>query len=365
MPPPPANKPPVILGATPPVTADCTPPTGLSVKLEATVADPNGDALTVIWRANGAKVAEQTIPAGAPNAQTTVSLDHLYPAGNNNVTVTVTDNFSPSVTQTIAVTVIPDATAPVVTTVPAGVTVQADANGNAVVPDFRAQVVAADDCPGTLTVTQDPAPGSTVRGTTTVQLRVTDAAGNFTTVMVTLTVTAPAPPPPPPNAIFATFTQGGWGAKPSGNNPGTLLANNFTRVYPSGVTIGGSKTLRFTSASAVEIFLPAGGTASSLKSSAVNPRSGNVLAGQTLALELNARFSAAGITQSGLGSLKVASGKLAGYTVNQVLLLCNAVLGGNVGSLPPGVSISDLNNIATAINENYDNGTTNKGYLVH
>ena len=57
------------------------------------------------------------------------------------------------------------------------------------------------------------------------------------------------------------------------------------------------------------------------------------------------------------------TGKLAGLTVSQVLAMANAVLGGNTGVLPAGVSISDLNNVVDTINNNYDNGTTNNGYL--
>src|SRR5262245_22533782 len=56
-------------------------------------------------------------------------------------------------------------------------------------------------------------------------------------------------PPNPPNVC--TYTQGGWGAKPNGNNPASLLANNFIAVYPSGVEVGipgaGGYSMKFTS----------------------------------------------------------------------------------------------------------------------
>jgi hypothetical protein len=43
-----------------------------------------------------------------------------------------------------------------------------------------------------------------------------------------------------------TFTQGGWGSTPNGNNPGMLLQMKFSSVYPGGVVvIGGSKTFTF------------------------------------------------------------------------------------------------------------------------
>lgn len=171
------------------------------------------------------------------------------------------------------------------------------------------------------------------------------------------------PAPPPPSGPFTTYTQGGWGAKPSGNNPGALLARNFTPVFPQGVSIGGTYFLQFTSASAVQGFLPQGGTAGRLTASAVNPTrsSAGVFAGQLLAATLSVGFSNAGITRAGLAGLTVQSGPLAGYTVSQVLQVCNKVIGG--GSLPPGVSLSDLNNTLDNINQNFDNGTSNKGYL--
>jgi hypothetical protein len=86
-----------------------------------------------------------------------------------------------------------------------------------------------------------------------------------------------------------------------------------------------------------------------------------VFAAEVLALRLNVDFSNAGITKTGLASLHVAIGPLAGSTVAQVLAIAHSVLGG--GALPSGMSLSDLNNVCDAINNNFDNGTTNNGYL--
>jgi hypothetical protein len=143
-----------------------------------------------------------------------------------------------------------------------------------------------------------------------------------------------------------------------------VLQANFARVYPGGsVSIGGTLKLTFTSAVAIEGFLPQGGTPSVLLMSASNPTSSaaGVLAGQALSLQLAVDFSNAGVTKAGLGALKVVSGKLAGQTVTQVLALANSVLGG--GALPTGISISDLNSVLDSMNQNYDGGTVNKGYL--
>lgn len=167
------------------------------------------------------------------------------------------------------------------------------------------------------------------------------------------------------NDGYTTYSQGGWGSKPSGNNPGALLARHFSTVYPSGVVIGGTYTLTFTSASDVEKFLPAGGPSKPLTASAVNPTksaAGNIAA-QLLALRLATDFSAAGITKRGLGSLVMQSGPLAGRTVNQILDLANAVVGGQPSALPTGLSISGLSSILESLNLNYHEGTVNEGLL--
>jgi len=170
---------------------------------------------------------------------------------------------------------------------------------------------------------------------------------------------------------FVTYTQGGWGAPPNGNNPGALLAAKFSTVYPGGsVSVGGTKKLKFTSQPAIEVFLPAGGTPSTLATQSAatvtNPVSSvaKVFGGQVLSLQLSVDFSNAGITRTGLGALKIASGPLIGQTVAQVLALANTVLGGNTGALPSGMTISNLNDILTACNENFDGGTVNNGFLV-
>uniref|UniRef100_Q01UF3 Ig family protein n=1 Tax=Solibacter usitatus (strain Ellin6076) TaxID=234267 RepID=Q01UF3_SOLUE len=162
---------------------------------------------------------------------------------------------------------------------------------------------------------------------------------------------------------YVTYTQGGWGASPNGNNPGTLLKNSFGKVYSGGsVSIGsGSKKLTFTSAAAIEGFLPQGGTPGVLGASATNATSSTagVFAAEVLALELSVDFSNKGITPGGLANLKLNSGPLAGQTIGQVLALANSVLGG--GSLPSGLTVSGLNDIVNSINNNFDNGSTNGG----
>lgn len=165
--------------------------------------------------------------------------------------------------------------------------------------------------------------------------------------------------PPPTNLV--TVTQGGWGSPPNGNNPGKLLATNFAAVFGvGGVTIGcASHQLQFTSAAAIEAFLPQGGPPGVLTQTFVsNPTSrtsAGVFAGQVLALALNVAFSNAGKLPSGLAGATIASGPLAGQTVAFVLNLANNVIGGCTTLPASGVtSVSQLNDIVDAINNSFD-----------
>ncbi|MEN6645470.1 MAG: SdrD B-like domain-containing protein [Armatimonadia bacterium] len=163
---------------------------------------------------------------------------------------------------------------------------------------------------------------------------------------------------------FTTYTQGGWGAKPNGNNPGVTLHANFDTVYPDGLRLGSNHWLQFDTAQEITDFLPQGGTAGTLINNYDPPKKrteAGVFAGQVLALRLNVDFSAAGLTRTGIGSLVIQKGPLAGTSVSDFLGLCEQVLGGDSDDLE--YSLADLNDAATSINENYDNGTTDNGFL--
>jgi hypothetical protein len=182
-------------------------------------------------------------------------------------------------------------------------------------------------------------------------------------------------------SAYTTFRQAGWGTKPKAGNAGALLVQYFDFLYPNDLTIGGTFTIVETSANAVLDFLPQEGKPVPLKADYVDPlakplvkvtkyarrfahhRKLGSLAGETLALELNVRFSAFGLTRAGLGGLHLATGKLKGYTVDQVLAMANTVLGG--GALSPLLkNYDELEDIVEAINENFRAGVVNKGYLI-
>jgi hypothetical protein len=165
-----------------------------------------------------------------------------------------------------------------------------------------------------------------------------------------------------------TYTQGGWGASPAGNNPGTYLHANFSSAFAEGLTVGCAPDnfyLRLTSAQAVTNLLPTGGKASALTAIATNPASiKNVLVGQIVALKLSVGFDLYdanfGESPVPLGAMIIGSGAFKGITVYQFLSIAEQVLGG----CNTQFTATQVNDAAAAINENYDNGNTNKGFLV-
>jgi hypothetical protein len=175
---------------------------------------------------------------------------------------------------------------------------------------------------------------------------------------------------------YRTQTQGGWGADCHGGNNGCLRDNNWNAAFPSpqGLVIGGTYTITFTSSHAVAVFLATGGTPDVLAQDYVNPvgdTDAGVFAGQVTALAISLRFSEIGVPDFGpLGSLyylspsSLSGEPFSGMTVQQLFILANEVMGGNLGALPSGTTVPDLSDVITDINENFDNGTDNNGNLV-
>lgn len=193
-------------------------------------------------------------------------------------------------------------------------------------------------------------------GVGTYTVTVTDANGCVGTKTVSIAVES--------CSGFKTYTQGGWGGPPSGNNAGVYLTQKFALAFPSGLTVGCTKTLKLTTAAAVTNFLPSAGAPAALTANLVNPTNyNNTLAGQVVALKLNVVFDAYDPNFSPsttlLGNLIIGSGTFAGWTVNQLLEEANKKLGGCTSSY----TLSQLNVAVTAVNENYDNGTSNNNYL--
>ncbi|HWA84471.1 MAG TPA: hypothetical protein VG820_13600, partial [Fimbriimonadaceae bacterium] len=157
-------------------------------------------------------------------------------------------------------------------------------------------------------------------------------------------------------SCFYSDTQCGWGTLPRCYGQ-TFLSSHFTDVYSTNpVVVGGINTLTFTTARAIQDFLPQNAPVRVLTSSAVDPHSSRLsdLAGNVLALKLNVDFSDAGVTTAFFGSLHLLTGPLAGMTVRDVLALGNQALGGDLSGLPNGVNLCDLNDVIERINQNFE-----------
>jgi len=184
---------------------------------------------------------------------------------------------------------------------------------------------------------------------------------------------------------FMTFTIGGWGAAPTGGNPGSRLHAAFISIYGDfasnsnagveyGVAGSGSNkyTATFRTAQAVTDYLPNGGGSGILTGDLVNPITtpAGTLGSQLLAVRLGRDFSVAGITgfKNGLGSLKYinAASPFNGKTVDQILSYADNYVGGTNSpftGLSPTPTAAQLTTALTDINENYDNGTVDRGHL--
>jgi hypothetical protein len=256
--------------------------------------------------------------------------------------------------------------------VPANVTVECHA-----VPAVP-NVTATDNCGSAVVTYLGAATNGTAPCNYTIvrSWKAADACGNAVTNKQTITVrdtTRPAITCPPNMTVsnfmlFCGYTQGGWGTKPSGNNPGSILAQNFTRVYPGGfVEIGipgaSGYSVKLTSASAVQAYLPDGSTPQALQSDVINPvtTAAGVFGAQILSCRLNVDFSDAGLTGGSTGTLgdlvySETGSPLNGKTVREILAIANTALGGgNISAY--NISISALSSLINQFNIGFDGCT--------
>src|SRR6266508_656707 len=142
---------------------------GVSVQ----VADPNGDALAVLWKVDGVTVRTDTVPASQNT--TTLTLNQTYGSlGNHVAAVTVTDTKSASANCSTTVTVVD--TTPAVITTSGDATVEATGPAGAVAT-FTAS--ASDAVDGAVTASCAPTSGSVFPiGDTLVTCSASDSHGN-------------------------------------------------------------------------------------------------------------------------------------------------------------------------------------------
>lgn len=161
---------------------------------------------------------------------------------------------------------------------------------------------------------------------------------------------------------YFTLTQGGW----SNNGAGKVRDQYFHLAFPTGLTVGGygGYTLKLTTAQAVKDFLPQGGTPAALTQNYIDPGSADIsiLLGQVVAVTLAVNFHQYVYTGSNtfaIGDLVITKGTFEGLTVNQFLVIANTAIGGGT----TGFSLSEINDAATQINENFVEGKRDRGFL--
>ena len=169
---------------------DTTAPTILSVpgpftaSSDANCQAPVPNVLSGVQASDGCTPANQLVLTQSPIAGTSLGL------GQHTIVVSVTDASGNTSTANVSFTVV-DTTAPSITSAPSSLTVSANAQCLASVPNVIPSIVAADNCTpaNQLVITQSPAAGTTLgHGQYTITVTVTDAAGNSTSQNIPFTV---------------------------------------------------------------------------------------------------------------------------------------------------------------------------------
>ena len=169
------------------VTVRDTTPPSLTVPLNVSV-EATGPMTAVTY---GTATASDSVSGVASISYSALS-GSLFPVGATTVFVTATDGRGNSVTKSFTVTV-KDTTAPVITTVPANVTMEA--TGPLTPVTFAPLATATDAVTASPTITYSVASGSGFSvGTTTVTVTATDAAGNHSSKTFTVTIKDTTPP---------------------------------------------------------------------------------------------------------------------------------------------------------------------------
>ncbi|MDX2043801.1 MAG: HYR domain-containing protein [Acidobacteriota bacterium] len=170
-------------------TYEATGPNGRQVNLLATASDPDNDPLSYQWFNFQTQIATVLTP------QVTL------PIGTHSLFLTATDSKGLSTSSSAFAVIVRDSTPPVISGVPADITIQATATEGIVVN--YTLPTALDQVDGVVGVTADKSPGSLFPvGETTVNFTAKDSRNNQATASFKVTVTPkpgdPPPPPPPP-----------------------------------------------------------------------------------------------------------------------------------------------------------------------
>jgi hypothetical protein len=88
------------------VTEECGSTSGNSIPLVASVADADGDPLTVTWEVDDVLVQTNDVPAGGPPTSAMVSFNSVYGVGSHTVRITVSDGTTLPVSCTTTVNIV-------------------------------------------------------------------------------------------------------------------------------------------------------------------------------------------------------------------------------------------------------------------
>lgn len=325
----------VTVSAAPSATITSSNGATICTNVGTVLSAPTGTGYTYVWRRNG------TVITGASSSTYSTST-----AGSYTVTVAVGTCSSTSAAYAVA------------TTAPPTITCSATTSGTLSV------TVSGGTSPYTYSWNTSPTQTTSsinvsTGGTYTVSVK--GANGCVSTCSVTYT---------PVTSVVCTGlrteAQGSWGAPNSSQS--AYMTSNFAAAFPAPnyLTIGcGSRLMRFTTPAAIITALPSYGSSGMIPSgTSVNPASpNNSFAGQLVTAKLNVRFdelypSFASATVL-LKNMVVASGPLAGMTVQQVIDAADLAIGG----CSSAHSVSNLNNALTQINNGYDQPGENSTFL--
>ena len=139
--------------------------------------------ITYQWQVsinNGTTFLNITDDATYSNSQTnTLSINSNISLNSNKYRCKLTNSIGETISNDANLTVLTDTESPIISSSHSNQTIDADANCEAILPDYTGDVTATDNCDDDLEITQNPTAGSTISGATnTVTLTATDDAGN-------------------------------------------------------------------------------------------------------------------------------------------------------------------------------------------
>jgi hypothetical protein len=264
-----------------------------------------------------------------------------------------------------------DRTAPLITCPPDRTIECSESTG----PANTGSATATDACSNPrLSYTDSFVPSCGRAGIITRTWKATDDCGNSATCTQRISV-VDTTPPAIECTLVCTYSQGGYGG---GGTPAALLADNYTRIFPNGLSVGQYNPGNGAAApnglfwqpnnaglAALRAFLGGAGSSGPLRADALNPTDdldGGELASQAATVTINIALNTAGVIGAGpnnFGSLIYTQDgdSLSGLTISEILAAANRALAGL--GLPAGHSYSSLNDLLDRFNHSFHECSVN------